>query len=77
MDAQQKVQDVAKKLCVKNGLLWQPTIDSNKPGGLTDDERKQLTLEEEECKGNQKYYLEHAEEMYNELSSIDYTITTK
>lgn len=77
MDAQQKIQDVAKKLCLSHGELWEPSIDENKPGGLTDEERKQLTLEQETIKLNHAEYLDHAEEMFNELSSIGYTITTK
>lgn len=77
MDAQQRIQDVAKKLCLHNGELWEPSIDENKPGGLTDEERKQLTLEQETIKLNHEEYLSHVEQMFSELSSIGYTITTK
>lgn len=77
MDISQRIQDVAMKLCAEDGARWTTSIDPNKPGGLSDEELKIITIEQEEIEANKVDYLEEATNLYNRLSSIGYTITTK
>lgn len=77
MDAATRVSDLAKKLAVSDGHLWTPTVDPNKPGGLTEDEQKLLSIQQEDCANVQSEYNHEAQSIFDRLSEVDYTITTK